>query len=90
MRTSLNDIAAIERYLTNDITSAEKLAVRERIQQDFYFRMNLFLQRKVYALLRRYFRLRVRNSAEAVHTNIFNDPSKPSYCQNIHFLFNKK
>ena len=52
--------------------------------------MNVSLQRRVYALVRHYWHRRVRHHAEGVHFNLFNDPLKKSYHDEIYQLFNKQ
>ena len=89
MRTSLNDIALIEGYLGKDLAAAEYAVVQDRLRHDFPFRMNLFLQRKVHALLKRHFRNQIRSHAETVHMKLFNDPSKKQFCETIYQLFEK-
>ena len=90
MRTSLNEIAIIERYLRCSLTPSEGSIIQQRLQQDFSFRMNVSFQRRVYALVRHYWHRRVRHHAEGVHFNLFNDPLKKSYHDEIYQLFNKQ
>jgi len=90
MRTSLNDIALIERYLMKQLSESDARDVNIRLGIDFNFRMHLFLQHKVYTLLRQYFKKQVRARAELVHRNVFDHPSKSLYRQSVYELFKKK
>ncbi len=87
MRTSLNDIKLIEQYSQQELTFADRVDVEQRLLVDERFRLNLFLQRKVYRLLHLYRRKHLKESAQRVHEAIFNEPENESFRARILHLF---
>jgi hypothetical protein len=87
MRTSLNEIKSIEGYLHDQLSSAEKLSFEVAMSNDAMLRLNVFLQRKVYALLKHYDRQSVRKKVEAVHDKLFNDPHEVVFRESIQKIF---
>ena len=87
MRTSLNEIKLIDQYLTRVITPEYRSVVEARLIADESFRLNVFLQKKIFQLLRLYSRKRVRLEAEKFHEDLFNNPGKMAYKKEILSLF---
>jgi hypothetical protein len=86
MRTSLNEIKYIERYLNKDLSS-EQDAFETIMVKDYHVRVNVFLQQKIYTLLRIYKRRKLRNEADLLHERLFNAPEKQSFRESILQLF---
>lgn len=87
MRTSLNDIRQAEGYLQRALSPEESLVFEARLLTDPMLRIDLYVQRKVYALLRFYHRKKVKEEVEKVHQRLFHDPAKADFQQQIFSLF---
>ncbi len=87
MRTSLNEIHAIEQYLNDEFNATEKHAFEERIQNHEALRLNLFLQRKIYRILPFYRRRRIKERAEQIHDQLFLHAEDKTFRNSILQLF---
>jgi hypothetical protein len=87
MKTSLNEIKYIESYLNSSLNEAERSAFEAQLVIDYHLRMNVFLQQKIYKLVRFYKRRSLKQQAERVHHRLFNDPNKATFTESIHQLF---
>ncbi|HTJ47814.1 MAG TPA: hypothetical protein VL443_00060 [Cyclobacteriaceae bacterium] len=72
MRTSLNKIKETEDFILNAMKPDDALLFRARLILDPVLRMQLALQRKVYALIRLYGRRNLKSEIISVQENIFN------------------
>ena len=73
MRTSLNEIKNIEAYLEGKLSDDEMIGFERQLQGDGVLRLNVFLQRKIYLLLKHYRRRDLKAKAIAVHDKCFHD-----------------
>ncbi len=87
MRTSLNEISAIEHYLNDEFNATEKRAFEERMQNHEALRLNTFLQRKIYVILPFYRRRRIKERAEQIHDHLFHHPEHTTFRNSILQLF---
>ncbi len=87
MRTSLNEINAIEQYLNNEFNSTEKCVFEERIRNHEALQLNLFLQRKIYRILPFYSRRRIKERAERLHDQWFHHAEDTTFRNSILQLF---
>ncbi len=87
MRTSLNEIQQIEAYLQGRLQPAEALLFRAKLLLDPALRLNLRGQKQAYLLLKRYHRHKLKKELSAVHEQLFNDPQKTAFQQEILHLF---
>jgi hypothetical protein len=83
----LNEIKLIEQYLLKQLPAAEEDAVRRRIDSDQAFRLNIFLQRKLYQVLQLHQSFLIRKQASDFHERLFRDPERGNYTKRIHQLF---
>jgi hypothetical protein len=90
MRTSLNDIRQTENYLHRTLSPEESLLFEARLLSDPVLRLNVYVQQKVYSLLRLYHRKKTKEALEEVHQRIFHDPAKADLQQQIAQLFKHK
>lgn len=88
MRTSLNEIRSIERYLQGSLSVDEKKALEQRLHHDETFRMHVFLQQKIYRLLSFYKRRQIKEQAEKVHMRLFQSAEHTAFRESIIQLFN--
>ena len=89
MRTSLNEIQKIERYLQKKLNPGESLLFEARILTNPILRLQATLQRKVYALVKLHHHKKLKDELEEIHQNLFSDPDKKEFQKTIFQLFKK-
>ena len=87
MRTSLNNLRDIERYVEGLMQPGEEVLFEGRLQGNPVLRTNLFLYKKVMALIRMYHRKKLKVEIEGVHQRIFSDPLKATFKERILKIF---
>lgn len=87
MRTSLNDIRQTEAYLDETQAPDEKLVFEARLITQPLLRLNMFFQQKIYRVVHAYHRRQQKEKMESVHRELFSDPAKKEFQQNIRQLF---
>ena len=87
MRTSLNNLQEIERYLVGSMERYEEVLFEGKLQRDPVLRTNLFLYKKVMALVRMYHRKKLKVELEEVHQRLFNDPIKLTFRERMLKIF---
>jgi hypothetical protein len=87
MRTSLNEIKLIESYLQDNLSSEARKHFEELMAANALLRLNVFLQRKVFALLKNYLREGLKHKASLVHDKLFHDPREVSFQETIRQIF---
>jgi hypothetical protein len=90
MRTSLNEIHAIEQYLLGKTDNGESLLLEARLQIDPQLRLNVRLQRKLMMVVKHFFRRKLKRELNALSVKIFSDPEKHEFQQKILQTFNQK
>jgi hypothetical protein len=88
MKTSLTELDTIERYIFNRLPTGEKIVFEARLLTDSVFRFNVNCQNKVYAMVRFYHRRKLKDQAEQCYKQLFSNPSKKDFQQEIFKLFN--
>jgi hypothetical protein len=87
MRTSLSEIKRIEQYLSGGMTLEERSVLEIEALKDERFRLHIFLQRKIYQLLKIHRRDSVRDQITSFHREVFNEPGKEQFKQRVLSLF---
>lgn len=87
MRTSLNEIQLIDKFLHHEMKAEDALVFEAGTIVNRTLQINIFWQKKVYELLKYYHRKKLKDEAEQIHQRIFNDPAKYSFKENILQLF---
>lgn len=87
MRTSLNEIKQIEGYLAGQLPVGEREAIEGRVAREPELRLKIFLQKKVYAILRLHHLFDVKKSIRRYHEELFSE-SHNEYVKEIRRLFN--
>ncbi len=87
MRTSLNSLRDIERYVEGLMPPGEEVLFVGRLEGNPVLRMNLFLYKKVMALVRMYHRKKLKVEIEDVHQRLFDDPLKVTFKERILKIF---
>jgi len=89
MRTSLNEIQEIERYILGAMGEVEAVAFQEQLRRNPVQRLNLMVQLKVMTVIKMYHRKRLKTQLEEVHERMMNDPLKASWRERLVSLFLK-
>jgi hypothetical protein len=87
MKTSSNNTPLIEQYLRGELAPADRLLFEARLLLSPALRTTLHLQKKTYLLVKMYHRKKVQEELEAIHRQLFSDPAKRVFQQNIDHLF---
>ena len=87
MRTSLNEIAEIEKYIFRQLPPEEKILLDASLVVNEEFRMKVFLQDKIYRLLYLFHKKTLKKEAEEVFRTLMKDPL---FQQEISTIFNNK
>lgn len=87
MRTSLNEIMLIEKYLKKELPVEEKLIFEARMLTNPSLRINVWLQQRIIGLVRIYHRKKIRQKAAEYHQRYFHDPQRYEYRKQITDLF---
>jgi hypothetical protein len=87
MRTSLNEIKAIEDHLFNRNHPADSLLFQANIILNTKLRDNVVLQQSTYQTVQQYGRKQLKAEIEAVHQKLMNKPS--NFMQRLMHLFKK-
>lgn len=83
----MNDIRQTEAYLDETQAPDEKLVFEARLITQPLLRLNMFFQQKIYRVVRVYHRRQQKEKMESVHRELFSDPAKKEFQQNIRQLF---
>ena len=83
MRTSLNEIRKIENYLDGKLNSEESIAFQTELFSNAVLKLNVYVQQKVYSILRLYHRKKLKEEIENVHRRIFEDEKNVVFQQSI-------
>lgn len=87
MRTSLNNLRDIERYVEGLMSPGEEVFFEGRLHGNPTLRTNLFLYKKVMTLVGMYHRKKLKVELEEVHQRLFSDPLKVTFRERILKLF---
>ena len=87
MRTSLNNLREIERYVEGSMEGYEEVLFEGKLHRDPVLRTNLFLYKKVMALIKMYHRKKLKVELEEVHQRLFNDPLKVTFRERVLNIF---
>jgi len=88
MRTSLNEIHRIEKYLSGSLPAKESDVFKARLADDRVLRLNVLIQHQICMLTRRYNRKKIKEEADLIHDRLFRDPAQQGLHDSIHNLFN--
>lgn len=90
MTTSSNNTRLIEKYLQGEMGPADKFLFEAHLLINPELRMNVHAQKTAYALVGMYHRKKLREELEAIHRQIFSDPEKAVYQQQVYQLFKQE
>jgi hypothetical protein len=87
MRTSLNDIKLIERYLDNTLAGADRLLFEARMLVSKELRQNVALQKKIYSLVEYHHGVLLKDKFNQLYQQLCNDFSRSSIKEEVSRLF---
>ncbi|MBA4056968.1 MAG: hypothetical protein C0490_19795 [Marivirga sp.] len=87
MRTSLNNIRLIEKFLNGQMAPEESMSFHMRLIEDPLLKINLRIQEKIYALIRLYHRKKLKEEIQSVEHKMFSDPLKAGFRESIQYYF---
>jgi hypothetical protein len=87
MRTSLNEIKTIDAYLTGAMKPGELLLFEAKILVNRDLRKNVKLQKKVMSLVRHHHFTNLKETFNACHHALWNDPANAALKQAVIQLF---
>lgn len=87
MRTSLNEISQIEKFLFQELPAEEQVLFQAKSILDKELRMRVFLQKKVYRLLNLFHKKELKKQAEEVHSALLDNPDESAFRVEILAIF---
>jgi len=87
MKTSLNNIRVIEKFLDGSLSHDESLKFLTKMSSDQGFRNILNLHQSALALLRMYHRKKLKVILEDVHHKMMTNPLNATLAQDIKNIF---
>ena len=87
MKTSMSETILIERYLGGELLPLEKQSFKARLLQSPRLRLRMYFQKKVHFLVKLYHRKKLRAELEVLHEELFSNPEKSQFRENIHQIF---
>lgn len=87
MRTSLNDIKQNEDFIQGDLSAGESLVFQARLIINPVLRANVAIQKMIYAAVRAFGRKVTKQEIEQIHHQLFSDPSKKEFQEEIYREF---
>lgn len=90
MTTSSNNTRTIEKYLRGKMSPSEKFLFEAQLLINPGLRMDVRAQKTAYALVRMYHYKKLREELENIHQQIFSDPGKGAYQQQVYQFFKQE
>ncbi len=90
MRTSLTEIEQIENLLFQKGDASDRLVLEARLMIDSKLRDKMTWQSKVYELITKYGRQKLRKEISLIEEELFNDPKHLSFQTRIKNIFKNK
>lgn len=87
MRTSLNEISEIEKFLLHELPPEKQVLFQAKAILDKNLKMKIFLQKKIYRLLDLFHKKQLRKQAEEVHSAIMNNAGESAFRAEILAIF---
>ena len=85
MRTSLNEIQQIEKFIHHQLPTEDALVFEAKAIVNPSLGRNVFWQKKIHELLRYYHRRKLKDEMEKIHQHVFQ--TNTTFRENILHLF---
>ena len=89
MKTSMSETILIERYLCGELLPLENQTFKARLLQSPRLRLRVYFQKKVHLLVKLYHRKKLKAELEVLREELFSDPEKSQFREDIHHIFDK-
>lgn len=90
MKILRTETETIEKYLADKLNTGETLLFKVRLQLDPVLRQKVLLQQKTYQLVNHFGRRQLKTRLEKTHRDLFRNPAKLAFQQQINNLFPNK
>lgn len=87
MKTSMSETILIERFLQDELPALEHQAFKAKMRLNPGLRLKVYFQKKVHLLVKLYHRKKCKAELEVLHQDLFQDPNKIEFQQNISNIF---
>jgi hypothetical protein len=87
--TSRNNTRLIEKYISGNLSLADKIILESKLAIDPVLKQEFYFQKKTYQLVKYYHREKVKEELDALHKKIFSHPNKINFRRSIYRLFKK-
>lgn len=87
MRTSLNELRKLEKYLQKQLNPQDQLLLDAQLLLDKDLKDNLCLQQKCYRLINAYGRAQLRSQLNRVEEELFSQPVHKKFMQQVSAYF---
>ena len=90
MRTSLNNIRQAEKYLSGQLKPEDSLVFKARLLTSPLLRLDVHFQQQAYRFIHLFHRKKLKQEVESVHDQLFSNPAKEAFRQQIFHIFNQQ
>lgn len=87
---TLNESKRIENYLFRKLAPSSRLVFEARLLIDPILSFKVDSQRRLYSIIKCYGRRALKIEVERIHRDLFSDPAKNNFRQEIQKTFTKK
>lgn len=85
----LREVKQIDMYCRDEMDAVSRVLFEAQLLIDPSLSIRVQFQRKLYKVIRRSGRRRIKSEVERVHRKLFSDPSKAEFRKDIFKLFSK-
>jgi hypothetical protein len=89
MRTSLTRLAAIEEFISGEVSSENKILFEANLILDKELVIDVRHQKQAYQIIRLFCRQTLRSELENIHENLFTEPKNKPFRDRILKIFQK-
>jgi hypothetical protein len=87
MRTSLNEISLIEKFLFQELPAEDQVLFQAKNILDKELKMKVFLQKKIYRLVNLFHKKELKKQAEEVYSALMDNPNESAFRNEILAIF---
>lgn len=87
MRTSLNEIAEIEKYLSKNLIPEKNILFQAKAILDRELNRKISLQKRIYDLVKLFHRNELKKQAEEVFSELVGNPETASFKNEVSAIF---
>ena len=87
---TLHEIKEIDHFLLDKLSPGARLVFEARLLLDPMLKLRVECQRRLYSIIRRSGRRKIKSEAARIHHQLFNDPAKRDFQLSVFQVFPKK